>query len=202
MSPTAPPCLKPAGIPAQFPARCPPRSPSTRMRLSSLPQQRHPCRRRRRSATASRPVLVTTIGIMLRPEVRYARAEDGVAIAYSVAGDGPVTIVVVSPLISQLELAWEEPALEHFWSRFAACARLVLFDRRGAGLSDPSPAGQPLGLAALALDIEAVLDGSGTRQAVLLGVTFGCAIAVQFAVGYPDRVQAVILAGGFAKLTR
>jgi hypothetical protein len=53
---------------------------------------------------------------MLRPEVRYARADDGVAIAYSVVGDGPVTIVVVSPLISQLELAWEEPALEHFWT--------------------------------------------------------------------------------------
>ena len=50
-------------------------------------------------------VLVTTIGIMLRPEVRYARADDGMSIAYSVIGDGPVTIVVVSPLISQLELA-------------------------------------------------------------------------------------------------
>src|SRR5690349_10445539 len=62
------------------------------------------------------PVLVTTIGIMLRPEVRYARADGGIAIAYSVVGDGPVTIVVVSPLISQLELGWEEPALEHFWS--------------------------------------------------------------------------------------
>jgi pimeloyl-ACP methyl ester carboxylesterase len=84
---------------------------------------------------------VTTIGTVLRPEVRYARADNGVTVAYSVVGDGPVTIVVVAPLISQLELAWEEPALEHFWSRFAACARVVLFDRRGAGLSDRSPAG-------------------------------------------------------------
>jgi hypothetical protein len=50
---------------------------------------------------------VATIGTVLRPEVRYARADDGVTIAYSVAGDGPVTIVVVSPVISQLELAWE-----------------------------------------------------------------------------------------------
>src|SRR5512144_2891675 len=96
--------------------------------------------------------LVATIGTMLRPEVRYARADDGAAIAYSVAGDGPVTIVVVSPLVSQLELAWEEPALEHFWSRFAACARVVLFDRRGAGLSDGPPAGERVGLAALASD--------------------------------------------------
>src|SRR5215472_17537288 len=202
MSPTAPPCLKPAGIPAQFPARCPPRSPSTRMRLSSLPQQRHPCRRRRRSATASRPVLVTTIGIMLRPEVRYTRAGDGVAIAYSVIGDGPVTIVIVSPLISQLELAWEEPALEHFWSRFAACARVVLFDRRGAGLSDRSPAAERLGLGALASDIAAVLDACDAGQAVLFGVTVGCPVAVGFAASYPDRAQALVLAGGFAKLTR
>jgi pimeloyl-ACP methyl ester carboxylesterase len=135
---------------------------------------------------------------MLRPEVRYARAYDGVAIAYSVVGDGPVTIVVVSPLISQLELAWEEPALEHFWSRFA---RVVLFDRRGAGLSDRSPAGERLGLAALALDIEAVLDACDAGQAAF-GVTFGCAVAIGFAVSYPDRVQALVLAGGFAKLTR
>jgi len=154
---------------------------------------------------SSRPVVlawVATIGIMLRPEVRYARAEDGVAIGYSVVGDGPVTIVVVSPLISQLELAWEEPALEHFWSRFAACARVVLFDRRGAGLSDRSPAGERLGLAALALDIEAVLDACDAGQAVLFGVTFGCPVAVGFAASYPRRVQALVLAGGFAKLTR
>ena len=139
---------------------------------------------------------------MLRPEVRYARAEDGVTIAYSVVGAGPVTIVVVSPLISQLELAWEEPALEHFWSRFAACAQVVLFDRRGAGLSDPPPAGERAGLAALALDIEAVLDACGARQAALFGVTFGCPVAVGFAASHPDRVQALVLAGGFAKLTR
>ena len=153
----------------------------------------------------SRAVLawVATIGIMLRPDVCYARADDGVAIAYSVVGDGPVTIVVVSPLISQLELAWEEPALEHFWSRFAVCARVVLlFDRRGAGLSDRSPAGERLGLAALALDSEAVLDACDVRQAALFGVTFGCPVAVGFAASYPRRVQALVLAGGFAKLTR
>lgn len=139
---------------------------------------------------------------MLRPEVRYTRAGDGVAIAYSAVGDGPVTILVVSPLISQVELAWEEPALEHFWSRFAACARLVLFDRRGAGLSDRSPAADRLGLGTLALDIAAVLDACDAGQAALFGVTAGCPVAVGFAASYPDRVQALILAGGFAKLTQ
>jgi len=85
---------------------------------------------------------------VLRPEGRYARADDGVTIAYPVAGAGPVTMVVVSPLISQLELAWEEPALEHFRSRFAACARAVLSGRRGAGSPDRSAGGERLHLAA------------------------------------------------------
>jgi hypothetical protein len=69
--------------------------------------------------------------LSLRPEARDARAGEGVTIAYPVAGDGPVTMAVVSPLTGQLELAGEEPAPEHVWSRFAACARVALSDRRG-----------------------------------------------------------------------
>jgi pimeloyl-ACP methyl ester carboxylesterase/DNA-binding CsgD family transcriptional regulator len=157
---------------------------------------------RRRTGLRGRAWAVATIRTVLRPEVRYARADDGVTIAYSAAGDGPVTIVVVSPLISQLELMWEEPTLEHFWSRFASCGRVVLFDRRGTGLSDRSPAGERLGLAALALDIKAVLDANGAGRAVLFGMTLGCPVAVGFAASYPDRVQALVLAGGFARLTR
>src|SRR5262249_56914881 len=133
---------------------------------------------------------------MLPPEVRYARTDDGVAIAYSVVGEGPVTTVVVSPLISQVELAWEEPALEHFWSRFAACARVVMFDRRGAGLSDRSPSPERLGLAALALDIQAGLDARDTPQGVLFGVTFGCPPAIHYALSYPRPPPALVLAGG------
>lgn len=154
------------------------------------------------SGSRAWPACVATIETVLRAKVRYARADDGVTIAYSVVGDGPVTIVLVLPIISQLEVAWEEPALEHFWSRFAACARVVMFDRRGAGLSDRSPAGERLGLRELALDVKAVLDSTDTQRAVLFGVTLGCPIAVQFAADYPDRAQALVLAGGFAKLTR
>src|SRR5260370_38272605 len=101
--------------------------------------------------------------------------------AYSVVGGGPVTIAVVSPLISQLELAWEEPALEHFWSRFAACARVVLFDRRGAGLSDRLPAGERLGLAALGLGSGAVLDGCDAGQGALVGGTLAWPVALGLA---------------------
>ena len=56
---------------------------------------------------------------MIRPKVQYARADDGVTIAYSAFGEGPVTIVMISPLISQVEVAWEEPSFEHFMSRLA-----------------------------------------------------------------------------------
>src|SRR5262249_8489714 len=104
--------------------------------------------------------------------------------------------------ISQVELAWEEPALEHFWSRFATCARVILFDRRGAGLSDRSPAAERFGLGALASDIAAVLDVCEAGQAGLFGGTVGCPVAVGFAASYLDRAQALVLAGGFVKLIR
>ena len=72
----------------------------------------------------------------------------------------------------------------------------------GGRLSDRSPAGERLDLAVLALDVKAVLDAGDTGTAVLFGVTFGCPVAVQFAASYPDRTQALVLAGGFAKMTR
>ncbi len=127
---------------------------------------------------------------MLRPEVRYARADDGVLIAYSVVGDGPVTIVLVSPLTSHLEVIWEEPALEHLISRLAVCSRVVLFDRRGCGLSDPVRAGEMPGLPRLAADIAALLDSCDTHVAVLMGITFGAALAIQFGADFPERTQA------------
>jgi pimeloyl-ACP methyl ester carboxylesterase len=125
---------------------------------------------------------------VLRPEVRYARADDGAAIAYSVVGEGPVTMVLVSPLTSHLEVIWEEPALEHLISRLAVCSRVVLFDRRGVGLSDPSSVpGEVAGLPRLAADIAAVLDSCDTRAAVLMGVTFGVQLAVQFGADFPTE---------------
>ena len=140
---------------------------------------------------------------MATPLVDYATTDDGVTIAYSTVGDGPVTIVLVSPMVSQVEVTWEEPALASFVRRLASFARVVLFDRRGVGLSDRSTAsGERLGLSQLATDTRAVVDAVGADQVVLLGVTFGCLIAVQFAVDYPLRTAGLVLAGGFPKLTR
>lgn len=140
---------------------------------------------------------------MAPPEVRYAPTDDGVMIAYSTVGQGPTTIVLISPFVSQVEVTWEEPALASFVRRLASCARIVLFDRRGIGLSDRSTAsGDRMRLTHLASDTKAVLDAVGVERATLLGMTFGSLIAVQFAIDFPDRTQAVVITGGFAKLTR
>jgi pimeloyl-ACP methyl ester carboxylesterase/DNA-binding CsgD family transcriptional regulator len=139
---------------------------------------------------------------VLRPTVRYARTNDGVAIAYSTVGHGPVTIVFASPLISQLEIAWEEPAYEHFITRLATGARVILFDRRGSGLSDHAPSTlDELNLSRLALDVLAVLDATDSDQAVVVGASLGGATAVQFAYEHPERTSALVLIATSPRLT-
>jgi pimeloyl-ACP methyl ester carboxylesterase/DNA-binding CsgD family transcriptional regulator len=139
---------------------------------------------------------------VLRPTVRYARTNDGVAIAYSTVGHGPVTIVFASPLISQLEIAWEEPAYVHFITRLATGARLILFDRRGSGLSDHAPSTvDELSLPRLALDVLAVLNATDSDQAVVLGASLGGTTAVQFAYEHPERTSALVLIATSPRLT-
>lgn len=148
------------------------------------------------------PAVAHTVERVKRPKVQYARADDGVTIAYSALGEGPVTVALISPLVSQVEVAWEEPAFEHFVTRLATCARVVMFDRRGTGLSDHTTAsGDRLALPQLARDVNAVLDHSDTEQAVLFGISLGSMTAVQHAFDFPGRVLALVLVGGAARLT-
>lgn len=139
---------------------------------------------------------------MLHPEVHYGSADDGAAIAYATVGSGPVSVVLVSPMVSQLEVALEEPAYEQFISRLAAWSQVVMFDRRGTGLSDRDSFGEDLTLGRLSSDLSTVLDATGIERAVLFGTTLGAQVSVQFAVDHPERTQAMVLVGGFAKLTR
>ncbi len=144
-----------------------------------------------------------SISGVLHPEVHYGSADDGAAIAYATLGSGPVSVVLVSPMVSQLEVALEEPAYEQFISRLASWAQVVMFDRRGTGLSDRDHAlAEGLTLARLSSDLRTVLDANGIERAVLFGTTFGAQISIRFAVDHPLRTQAIILVGGFAKLTR
>ena len=104
------------------------------------------------------------------PETRYARSGD-LNIAYQVVGDGPRDLVFVMGWVSHLDYFWQEPTFARFLRRLAACARLILFDKRGTGLSD-RVAGLPT-LEQRMDDVRAVMDAVGSERAALLGISEG-----------------------------
>jgi class 3 adenylate cyclase len=122
---------------------------------------------------------------------QYARSGD-LQIAYQVFGEGPLDIVVVPNLVSNIEIAWEIPDLVHFVRRrLASFARVILFDRRGNGMSDGTAGMAPL--EEQVDDVRAVLRAAGSEQPVLLSILEGCALAVLFAASYPRLVRALVL---------
>jgi class 3 adenylate cyclase len=131
---------------------------------------------------------------MLVPDTLYAKSGH-VRIAYQVVGDGPFDLVFVPGYVSNLDLAWEEPTRAQVFTRLAAFSRLILFDKRGTGLSDRG--GLPT-LEERMDDVRAVMDAVGSRQAALFGVSEGGAMSMLFAATYPDRTRALVLYGAFA----
>ena len=123
----------------------------------------------------------------MHPEIRYAKSGN-VSIAYQVVGDGPVDLVFVPGFVSQAEAAWEEPRLAHFMRRLASFSRLITFDKRGTGMSDPVTT-LPTQEERLD-DIRAVMDATGSRRAALFGVSEGGAMSILFAATYPERAVA------------
>lgn len=128
--------------------------------------------------------------------VQYARNGD-VNIAYQCIGEGGVNLVFVSGFVSHLLAGWEEPRLASFWQRLASFSRLVIFDKRGTGMSDPIT-GQ-LRQRDRIDDIRAVMDAAGMAQAALFGVSEGASLCTMFAATYPHRSAALITFGGSAK---
>ncbi|HYF24691.1 MAG TPA: adenylate/guanylate cyclase domain-containing protein [Baekduia sp.] len=123
------------------------------------------------------------------PATRFARS-GATRVAYQVFGEGPVDLVMVGGPASHLDLQWDEPATARTFERYASFARVVRFDRRGTGLSDPSDG--PPTLEQQMDDLRAVMDAAGLRRAALLGAAeAGC--AALFAATYPDRVTALVL---------
>src|SRR3990167_8215844 len=102
--------------------------------------------------------------------------------------------------ISHVELAWEEPAIARFFRRLASFSRLILFDKRGTGLSDPVPLTQLPTLEQRMDDVRAVMDAVGSERAALFGVSEGGPMAFLFAATYPDRTRAIVLYGEYARL--
>ncbi len=133
------------------------------------------------------------------PTTRYAKAPDGVSIAYQVIGDGPRDLVWVPGWVSHVEAAWSEPTLARFFERLATFSRLILFDKRGTGLSDRVAESDLPTLETRMGDVHAVCDAAHSEHAALLGVSEGAALCVLFAATYPRRTSAIILFGGYAR---
>jgi pimeloyl-ACP methyl ester carboxylesterase len=129
------------------------------------------------------------------PETRYAKTADGVHIAYQVVGDGPVDLVVVMGWTSHIEMLWEEPSLARFLRRLASFSRLILFDKRGTGLSDRVPEDRLPSLEIRMDDARAVMDAAGSERAVVFGISEGGPMATLFAATYPARTVALMLFG-------
>jgi pimeloyl-ACP methyl ester carboxylesterase len=132
------------------------------------------------------------------PETRYAKS-GVVNIAYQVTGDGPFDLVYVPGWVSNIELMWEDPAQAHMLERLASFSRLILFDKRGTGLSDPVPLQQLPTLEERMDDVRAVLDAVGSERSSIFGFSEGGNLSVLFAATYPERTTALALFGIFAK---
>lgn len=141
-------------------------------------------------------IRLTTYSGLMRPETRYARA-GAASIAYQMLGEGPLDLVLVPGFVSHVEVGWEEPNLAHFLTRLASFARLILFDKRGTGLSDPIV--ETPSMAERMDDIRAVMDAAGSQRAALLGVSEGGTLAMSFAHAHPQRAQALVLYGAWAR---
>ncbi|MGZ5296959.1 MAG: alpha/beta fold hydrolase [Actinomycetota bacterium] len=132
------------------------------------------------------------------PQTRYAVTDDDVHIAYQTVGDGPVDIVFVHAFVSHVELFWELPSFERFIRELSAGARVILFDKRGVGLSDRLSSVPTL--EARMDDLRAVLDATGSERPLLMGDGDGGALAALFAATYPERTLGLLLWGGTMRM--
>lgn len=131
------------------------------------------------------------------PETHFAKTPDGAHIAYQVLGEGPPDIVYANSFMGHVEVSWEYPRAAAFYERLAAFSRLVLFDRRGTGLSDPVV---DFALEERSADLGAVIDHLGLERPVLLGSSEGGMTCVHYAALNPDRVAALILFSSTVRL--
>ena len=134
-------------------------------------------------------------------EIKYAK-NGAVHIAYRVLGAGPVDLVVVPGWVSHLEAHWENPLVWRFAERLASFSRLILFDKRGTGLSDPVSEDRLPTLEMRMEDLHAVLNAVGSNRAALFGISEGGAMSALFAATYPERTAALIMSGCYAKWIR
>jgi pimeloyl-ACP methyl ester carboxylesterase len=126
----------------------------------------------------------------MQPETRYAKSGN-VRIAYQVFGQGAFDLVYVPGFISNIDHYWEQPTLVHFLERLGAFSRVILFDKRGTGLSDRT--GDMPTLEERMDDVRAVMDAAGSERAAVFGISEGGAMSMLFAATYPERTRALVL---------
>ncbi|MQB00981.1 MAG: alpha/beta fold hydrolase [Actinobacteria bacterium] len=132
----------------------------------------------------------------MRPQTRYAKSGN-VSIAYQVLGDAPIDLVLVPGFVSHVELAWEEPRLAHFMTRLASFTRLIVFDKRGTGMSDPVPTAPTV--EERMDDIRAVMEAAGSDSAAVMGVSEGGTLSLLFSRLHRERARSLILYGSWAR---
>jgi len=132
----------------------------------------------------------------MQPVTSYARSGD-LHIAYQVFGEGPLNLVIVPGFVSNIEHYWEEPDLARSLLRKASYARVVIFDKRGTGMSDR--VAELPGLDQRMDDLRAVMDAVDIERAAVLGISEGGPLSALFAATHPERCQALVLYGGFAR---
>ena len=133
------------------------------------------------------------------PETRYAKGPHGL-IAYQVVGDGPLDLVYLSGATSHIDIRWESARSARFLERLASFSRLIAFDRRGIGASDPIPFDAPPSWEQWAEDLVIVMDAVESEQAAIFALLDGAAIAIPFAASHPERTTALILGNSTARL--
>src|SRR5688572_21873911 len=135
---------------------------------------------------------------MIQPETRYAKSDD-IHIAYQVFGDAPRDLILNHGFVSNIEVFWEEPSCARFLERLAAFARVIVFDKRGTGLSDRVPIAELPTLEQRIDDVRAVMDAVGSERAALYGYSEGGPMCALFAATYPERTSALIMEGTYAR---
>ncbi len=130
---------------------------------------------------------------------RYANS-GGVSIAYQVNGEGPLDLVFVPGFVSHVELLWDEPVVARFLRRLASFSRLIVFDKRGQGLSD-RPADPPT-LEDSMGDLRAVMEAAGCDRPAIFGISEGGPMSILFAATFPDRISSLVLYGTYARMVQ
>ncbi len=135
------------------------------------------------------------------PETKYARSADG-AVGYQVFGEGPVDLVFVTQWGTNIDNYWDEPTAARYLDRLASFSRVILFDKRGTGVSDQVPMDDLPPMDSWMEDILTVMDAAKSERAVIVGDTEGAAMAILFAATYPERTHSLVLINPIARLFR